>query len=96
MSSYCTALKFWDGKHVTDSIVMAAATIAIFMMTPGTKTFVDGMSSHSLWAGLKQQLLPQETFFGVSVRRLAQGASSAPAQGPITGSITQAGKPAVK
>jgi hypothetical protein len=64
-ASFGTALKFWDGKHLWHSGLMAAAVAALFLMAPPSKTFVDGVTSPTLWAGLKQQLLPQEKWFGM-------------------------------
>lgn len=74
-ASFGTALKFLDKKHPGHSIAMALATIAVFMFTPPTKTFVDGMRSREVWAGLHQRLLPKDRWFGlVNLRgRIAWG-----------------------
>ena len=64
-ASFGTALKLWDGRHPGHSAIMAAATVALFLVTPSTKTFVDGMTSPQLWAGLKQQMVPQDKWFGM-------------------------------
>ena len=64
-SSFGTALKLWDGKHPGHSAIMAAATVALFLLTPSSKTFVDGVTSPQLWAGLKQQMVPQDKWFGM-------------------------------
>ncbi|MEZ5817487.1 MAG: metal-dependent hydrolase [Hyphomicrobiaceae bacterium] len=63
-ASFGTALKLWDGKHLGHSVMMAVATVALFLVTPSSKTFVQGISSPELWSGLRQQLLPQDKWFG--------------------------------
>ena len=64
-ASFGTALKLWDGKHIGHSAVMAAATVALFLVTPSSKTFVDGVTSPQLWSGLQRQLVPQDKWFGM-------------------------------
>ncbi len=80
-ASFGTALKFYDGKHLGHSAAMLLATIAVFLLTPSTKTFMDGMRSRQVWAGLHQRLLPRDRWFGVvSLRGLrASGDPAAPA-----------------
>lgn len=104
-ASFGTALKLWDGKHLGHSAMMAAATAGLFLVTPPTKTFVDGVSSRSLWSGLQQQLLPKDKWFGIDVKAMASRWSStaavpvatttppAPASDVTTGSIAPATKP---
>jgi LexA-binding, inner membrane-associated putative hydrolase len=77
-ASFGTALKFIDRKHPGHSTAMAIATIAIFMLTPSMRTFVDGIRSREVWAGLHQRLLPKDRWFGVvNLRgRVAQGDAS--------------------
>ena len=43
--SFGTAVKFYDGRRIDHSVAMAVATVAALMLTPPTKTFVDGVSS---------------------------------------------------
>ncbi|MBS0240531.1 MAG: metal-dependent hydrolase [Proteobacteria bacterium] len=64
-SSFGTALKFWDGKHLGHSGFMAACTVGLFLLTPPAKTFTEGVGSPQLWAGLKSQFLPHDKWFGV-------------------------------
>jgi hypothetical protein len=64
-SSFGTALKLWDRKHIRHSIAMGVATVGLFLLTPSSKIFVQEMSSPALWSGLKQQMLPQDKWFGV-------------------------------
>jgi hypothetical protein len=53
---------------------MAVATALALLVSPPTKTFVDGISSPSLWAGLQHRLLPEHKWFGFvpSVRQMAE------------------------
>ncbi len=59
-ASFGTALKLFDYKHLGHSSAMAAATVAVFLVTPPTRTFVENMSSPALWTELHNRLLPQE------------------------------------
>ena len=100
--SFGSALKFIDGRHLGHSAMMAAATVAVFLVTPPTRTFVDGISAPTLWSGLQQQLLPRDKWFGIDVKALAQRLPKS-AEAPVvvtapasqasssvtTGSITQ-------
>ena len=64
-SSFGTALKFIDRRNITASAAMACATAAAIMLSPQTATFVDGLSSRSMWTGLQQRLLPADKWFGI-------------------------------
>lgn len=63
--SFGTALKLIDGRRIDHSLAMAAAVVAAFLLTPSTATFVDGVSSRAMWAGIQQRLLPKDKWFGV-------------------------------
>ena len=74
--------------------------LAAFMLTPSTSTFLDGMRSREVWAGLHQRLLPKDRWFGVVQwpgRMVAHDAptsetetkSGNPASDLSTGSITR-------
>lgn len=106
-SSFGSALKLWDGNHLGHSAMMAVATAGLFMLTPPSKTFVEGVSSPALWADLKKQMLPQDKWFGVGDMAWLRGrkaelqapvAVAAPSSDLTTGSIaappTPAGGPA--
>ena len=94
-SSFGTALKPWDGKHLGHSAMMAAAVVALFLVTPSSRTFVDGVTSPALWAGLKQQLLPQEKWFGMFGDFALLGHRKAVGgEGGATQSATKPGEPA--
>jgi len=64
-SSFGTALKLFDRRHFYASVGMAAATALAIMVSPQTSTFVHGLSSHDMWSGLEQRLLPTGKWFGV-------------------------------
>lgn len=64
-ASFGTALKFIDRRNVTASAAMACATAAAIMLSPQTATFVNGLSSRSMWTGLQQRLLPADKWFGI-------------------------------
>ncbi len=79
-SSFGTALKLADFRHPVASASMAAATALALWMAPPTSTFVDGLASRDLWAGLNQRLLPQQSWFGiVNVRGHATAVVEQPA-----------------
>jgi hypothetical protein len=67
--SFGTALKLVDARHPAASSAMVVAAVLLLFLTPPTHTFVEGISSRSLWADLRQQLLPQEQWFGVFAKR---------------------------
>jgi len=67
-ASFGTAVKPIDMNKPMHSAAMAVATVVAFLLTPPTKTFVEGMSTKSLWVGLQQQLLPRDNvWFGVAI-----------------------------
>jgi hypothetical protein len=85
-SSFGSALKLYDTKKLGDSAVVAIAAAFLYMMTPPAKTFVDGISSRTLWTELQHRLLPQDKWFGlIGAGDLFAGAP--PAQSIETGSI---------
>jgi len=63
-SSFGTALKLFDYRHLGHSAAMAIATALIFIVTPPSKVFFESITSRTLWTGLNQRLLPQEKWFG--------------------------------
>jgi hypothetical protein len=88
-SSFGTALKFFDRRHVGASLAMAAATAGAVLLSPQTNTFVEGIGTRSLWTGLEQRLLPADKWFGiVETPRFASRKDEA-AAGVVTGSISK-------
>jgi hypothetical protein len=98
-SSFGTALKFFDRRHLYASLGMAAATVGAVLLSPPTNTFVSGLSSHDMWSGLEQRLLPVDKWFGI-VEGPHLASRKAAADGLTTGSIpkaqSQAEKPAAE
>lgn len=64
-ASFGTALKFIDKRYPGHSAAMALATLAVFMVAPPTKAFVDEIGSRTLWAELNEKLWPQGKWFGL-------------------------------
>ena len=64
-ASFGTAIKLFDYRHLGHSAAMAAAAAGMFLLTPPTKIFVEGMTSKPLWAGLQHRMLPHDKWFGV-------------------------------
>lgn len=97
-ASFGTAMKLIDGRHPGHSLAMAAATALVFIATPPTRTFVEGISSKPMWVSLRERLLPDQTWFGVvpvSPRAMATGTGAPPtgtggATKVDTGSLPQA------
>lgn len=102
--SFGTAIKLYDSKHMGHTAAMATAMILAFAFTPSTKTFVEGVASKSLWAGLQDRFLPKDKWFGVVgdvdklVRWHVPASTAGPAQpgsNPIeTGSLPRDSSPA--
>jgi hypothetical protein len=88
-ASFGTALKLFDRRYPYASLGMLAAAIAIMTIAPSTQTFMEGMSSRNLWAGLNQRLLPEDKWFGILDRNsgLAKVGTSPEQTGVTTGSI---------
>ncbi len=94
--SFGTALKPVDFHKPLHTAAMAAATVAVFMLTPSMKTFTEGIASKPMWNSLNQRLLPKNVWFdqfrthaGSDKTGLAAQGQGAPgAAAPIeTGSI---------
>jgi hypothetical protein len=62
-SSFGTALKLFDYRHLGHSAAMAAATALVFLVTPPSKPFLEAVASPALWVGLNQRLMPHDRWF---------------------------------
>jgi len=71
-ASFGTALKVIDPRHPGASAAMAVATVIAFLLAPPLQSFVDGVTSRSLWSSLQRRLLPQDKWFGIDWRGLAK------------------------
>lgn len=92
--SFGTAMKIIDSNRPWHSAAMALATAIAITAAPPTQTFVDGISSRDLWAGLQQRLLPEDKWFGVFGS--AGGMVAVPQDGTsqiTTGSVPEAAAP---
>ncbi len=67
--SFGTALKFIDTRHPAATSAMVVAGALLLFIVPSTRTFVDGISSRSMWAGLEHRLMPEDNWFGLFVER---------------------------
>jgi LexA-binding, inner membrane-associated putative hydrolase len=63
-SSFGTALKLFDYRHLGHSAAMAAAVVLVFLAAPPSRGLVDSITSRTLWTALGQRLLPQDKWFG--------------------------------
>ncbi|MBA2126631.1 metal-dependent hydrolase [Hyphomicrobium methylovorum] len=87
-ASFGTALKLFDRRYLKASAAMAAATVGALLISPSTTTFVDGLTTRSLWTGLEQRLLPRDRWFGV-LQGPHFARREAPAPGVVTGSVAK-------
>jgi LexA-binding, inner membrane-associated putative hydrolase len=58
-SSFGTALKLFDYRHLGHSGVLAVATVLVFLAAPPARSFLDSITSRTLWVELNQRLLPR-------------------------------------
>lgn len=86
-SSFGTALKLYDRRHPYASLSMLAAAALAIWLAPPTETFVSGVASRDLWAGLSRRMLPEEKWFGL-IDRKGEFAGTPPGDQTLTtGSI---------
>ena len=67
-ASFGTAMKLFDYRKPLHSAAMAAATVAMFFLTPPSKQFTEGIASKPMWTSLNQRLLPKDKWFGFAVK----------------------------
>lgn len=92
-SSFGTALKLFDSRYPYGSAAMAAAFAAALWLAPSPATFVDGLKSRDMWAGLNKRLLPQETWFHLVKVPSVIVTAPAESQDGVTGGITTGALP---
>ena len=98
-ASFGSAMKLYDGSRPGHSFAMLAAVALLFAVSPPTQTFVDGVSSRELWAGLQHRLLPADKWFGVigdmgslaTADMPASPPTAAGAAAPVTGDPIETG-----
>ncbi len=82
-NSFGTALKLVDRRYPYATIGMLGALALAIWLAPSPATFVTGLSSRDMWAGLNERLLPKERWFGL-VKVPSLIAHSVPEASPIT------------
>lgn len=90
--SFGSALKLVDAKHMGQTAAVAALTGLFLLLAPSPATFVQGVTSPTLWDGLSQRLLPQNAWFDGVIGKATPGVAT-PAGGissVTTGSIGNA------
>lgn len=94
-ASFGSAMKLYDGSRPGHSLAMLAAVVLMFAFSPPTQTFVEGVSSRALWAGLQHRLLPEDKWFGVIGGDMGRVAATEEpsAPGTATAPETSAGAP---
>lgn len=86
--SFGSALKLIDAKQPGQSALIAALTALFLVLAPTQKPFIDGITTPSLWEGLRQRLLPQDAWFdGVAGRVAPQMAGQGRTSDITTGAI---------
>jgi len=85
--SFGTAFKLFDMRNPKGSALMAAAAVALLLVTPSISTFYEGMTSRPMWTALNTRLLPKEGWFGGIVHRNRLAATPATEAAPVTGSL---------
>lgn len=83
-NSFGTALKAFDGRYPYATAGMAGALALAIWLAPSPATFVTGLSSRDMWAGLNERLLPKERWFGLVKVPSMIATDTAPEASPIT------------
>jgi hypothetical protein len=91
-SSFGTAMKLFDRRYPYASGGMAAALALALWLAPSPSTFWSGLSSRDMWAGLKEQMLPKEAWFGIV--KVPSAVADAPAPTGAAEEITTGAIPA--
>lgn len=87
-ASFGTALKLIDARRPAATGAMVACAAALLLVVPSTKTFVDGISSRSMWTDLRQRLLPEDNkWFAATLNRDRLVAQPATSPSVTTGSL---------
>jgi hypothetical protein len=86
-NSFGTALKLIDRRHPYATAGMAGALALALWLAPSPSTFVTGLSSRDMWAGLNDRLLPKERWFGLVKVPSLVAETPAPASPITTGAI---------
>jgi membrane-bound metal-dependent hydrolase YbcI (DUF457 family) len=90
-ASFGTAIKLFDVHDWRQSAAMAVATVGLAMIAPSTTTFVEGMSSKDMWAGLQDHLLPRESWFGLIDIKHQVAATAPPTSTSVANGVPKVG-----
>lgn len=95
-ASFGSAMKFYDGRNIGDTSLVAVLTVIAFLLAPPSDAFLKGISSPQLWSGLHQRLLPRDSWFGLDrdSLRLSDKALIGVASKITTGSVAPLAEPA--
>lgn len=93
-ASFGTALKLYDRRYLSSSAAMVAAAVAVAMVSPPTKTFLEGVSSRSVWNVMHTRMLPSGKWFGVVPRPVLAFRKQAQPDNVVTGSVHKPRSPA--
>ena len=75
-ASFGTALKLFDYRRLGQSAALAAATALMFLATPPAGSFLESITSRTLWVGLNQRLLPENNKWFNGMAWLLDGPTS--------------------
>lgn len=67
--SFGTALKLFEHRNITASVLMLAATVGMFFLTPNFSGFYEVITTADLWGHLWEKMWPEDGFFGFSFDR---------------------------
>ena len=86
-SSFGSALKLADSKHVYGTIAMLAVTGAAYFVTPPLKPLAEVFGTNEVWVALSDRMLPHGAWFngigGKAARLIGLGGDAATAS-PVT------------
>ncbi len=83
-ASFGTALKFVDARRPAASGAMLACVAVLLLVVPSTRTFVEGISSRSMWVDLHRRLLPEDDRWFAAIAKEAKFATSPDEATPLT------------
>lgn len=89
-NSFGTALKLVDRRYPYATTGMVGALALAIWLAPSPSAFLTGLSSRDMWAGLNEQLLPKERWFGLVKLPSLVAETEPPADAIITGTLPDA------
>ncbi|MEN2495210.1 MAG: hypothetical protein TECD_01129 [Hyphomicrobiaceae bacterium hypho_1] len=64
-ASFGSALKLYDYRNISDSLIVGVFTFLAFLLTPSPESFINQIKSQQLWLDLKIKLLPKGEWFSL-------------------------------